>query len=149
VDRSFVAENARELGRLKALVSRLTDAQLESMLNEYWSVAGTLAHVAFYDGRALFMAGKLARGEPFTAADAEPEDVDWINDSMRPLLHAIAPRQAAESALAIAQETDELIASLSPEAVAKIDDDCPLQPFRSLHRAEHVDEIEAFLNSNG
>lgn len=119
------------------------------MLNEYWSVAATLAHVAFYDGRALFMAGKMARGEPFTPADTEPEDVDWINDSMRPLLHAIPPRQAAECALAIAQETDGLIASLPPQAIAKIDDDCPLQPFRSHHRGEHVDEIEAFLKANG
>jgi hypothetical protein len=149
MDRSFVAENARELNRLKQLIGRLTDDNLEAMLNEYWSVAGTLAHVAFYDGRAMFMAGKLIRGEPFTEFDIEPEDVDWINDSMRPLLHAIPPRQAAELALAIARETDELIASLSPEQVAKLDDDSPLNPFRSYHRSEHVDEIEEFLRTNG
>lgn len=149
VDSSFVAENARELERLKELVGRLTDEQLEAMLNEYWSVAGILAHVAFYDGRALFMAGKLARTEPFTPDDDEPENVDWINDSMRPLLHAIPPRQAAELALAIAEETDQAIASLPPGAIAKIDDDSPLNPFRSYHRREHVDEIEEFLKTNG
>jgi hypothetical protein len=68
---------------------------------------------------------------------------------MRPLLHAIPARQAANLALAIAQETDGMIASLPAEAIAKIDGDCPLQPFRSRHRREHVDAIEEFVKSNG
>ncbi len=76
---------------------------------------------------------------------AEPEDVDWINDSTRPLIHAIAPRQAAEVALRIAEETDELVASLSPELVATIDDTSQLNLVRAEHRGEHLDEIEAAL----
>ena len=71
--------------------------------------------------------------------------MDWINDSTRPLIHAIPPRQAAEAALRIAEETDELIASLSPELVAKLDADSPLNPARAGHRGEHLDEIEAAL----
>ena len=65
-------ENARELQRLKALVARLSDEQLAAMVNEYWSVAGILGHIAFWDGCALFLAGKLQRGEPLTAANGEP-----------------------------------------------------------------------------
>jgi hypothetical protein len=68
-----------------------------------------------------------------------------INDSTRPLIHAIPPRQAAEVALRIAEETDELVASLSPELVAKIDANSPLNPVRAHHRGEHLDEIEAAL----
>ena len=83
----------------------------------------------------------------FTPSDTEPENVDWINDSTRPLIHAIPPRQAAEVALRIAEETDELIASLSPELVAKIDANSPLNPVRAHHRGEHLDEIEAALAS--
>ncbi len=41
------------------------------------------------------LADKLERGVPFSPSDAEPEDVDWINDATRPLIHAIAPREAA------------------------------------------------------
>jgi hypothetical protein len=149
MERSYSAENARELERLRALVSKLSDQDLGSMVNEYWTVAGVLGHMAFWDGRALFLAGKLRRGEPFMPSDTEPEDVDWINDSTRPLIHAIPARQAAEVALRIAVETDELVASLSAELVAKIDANSPLNPVRAHHRGEHLDEIEAALVSRG
>jgi hypothetical protein len=142
---SYAAVNARELARLRALVSKLSDHDLGSMVNEYWTVAGVLGHMAFWDGRALFFARKLQRGEPLTPADSEPEDVDWINDSTRPLIHAIPPGQAAKVALRIAEETDEVVASLSPELIAKLDDNSPLNPARSHHRGEHLDEIEAAL----
>lgn len=143
VDRSFVAANARELQRLKALVARLTDEQLAAMVNEYWSVAGILGHVAFWDGRALFFAGKLQRGDTFTASDDEPEDVDWINDSSRPLIHAVAPRALAKLAVSIAEETDQLVASLPDELLASLGETSPLNPARAYHRGEHLDEIEA------
>jgi hypothetical protein len=53
--------------------------------------------------------------------------------------------QAAEVALRIAEETDELVASLSPELVAKVDANSPLNPVRAHHRGERLDEIEATL----
>jgi hypothetical protein len=140
---SYKADNARELARLRALVSRLSDQELGSMVNEHWTVAGVLGHAAFWDGCALFLAGKLQRGEALTPS--ESEDVDWINDSTRPLIHAIPPRAAARVALRIAEETDELIASLPPELVAKLDENSPLNPVRAHHRGEHLDEIEAAL----
>jgi hypothetical protein len=143
VDRSFVEANRRELARMRALVSRLSERQLGAMVNDYWSAAGVLGHIAFWDGRALYFAGKLQRGEPFTASDNEPEDVDWINDSSRPLIHAIAPRALAELAVSIAEETDELVASLSDELLAGLDETSPLNPVRASHRGEHLDEIEA------
>jgi hypothetical protein len=143
MDRTYAADNARELERMKSLVSNLSDQDLGSMVNDHWTVAGVLGHMAFWDGRALFLAGKLQRDKAFTPSDTEPEDVDWINDSTRPLIHAIPPRQAAEVALRIAEETDELVASLSPELVATIDANSPLNPVRAQHRGEHLDEIEA------
>jgi DinB family protein len=145
VDRSFVAANTRELERLKTLVAGLSDKQLAAMVNEYWSVAGVLGHIAFWDGRALFMAGKLQRREPFTTSENEPEDVDWINDSSRPLIHAIAPRVVAELAVSIAEETDQLVAALPDELLAGLDESSPLNPVRASHRGEHLDEIEAAI----
>lgn len=46
------------------------------------------------------------RGVPFSPSDAEPEKVDWVNDATRPLILAIAPREAAKLALRLAEETD-------------------------------------------
>jgi hypothetical protein len=134
---------------MRTLIEKLSDQDLGSMVNEYWTVAGLLGHVAFWDGRALFLAGKLQRDGAFAPSDNESGDPDWINDSTRPLIQAIPPRQAAEVALGIAEETDALIASLSPELVAKVDDDSPLNLVRADHRGEHLDEIEAALAGKG
>src|SRR6266542_3597781 len=79
------------------------------------------------------------------ASDDEPEDVAWINDGMRPLLHAIAPREAARLALRIAEETDRRVASISPARMWPEDPKSPLNPLRAAHRAEHLAEIEAAL----
>jgi hypothetical protein len=147
VDRSFVAANGRELARMQALVARLSDQQLGAMVNEHWSVAGVLGHIAFWDGCALYFGGKLQRREPFTASESEPGDVDWINDSSRPLIHAIAPRAMAELAVRIAEQTDELMASLPDELLAGLDETSPLNPTRADHRGEHLDEIEAAIRA--
>jgi len=130
---------------MRAVVSRLSDRQLGAMVNEYWSVAGVLGHIAFWDGRALHLAGKLERGELVRASENEPEDVDWINDSSRPLIHAISPRALAELAVSIAEETDRLLASLPDEILAGLDETSPLNPVRANHRGEHLDEIEAAI----
>jgi hypothetical protein len=137
-----------ELERLRGLVERLNDEELARNVNESWTVAGVLGHIAFWDGRALFLADKLLRGEPFTPSDDEPEDVDWINDANRPLIHAVEPRRAAELALQIAQETDERMAALPSELARRTwpsEPKSPLNPLRAAHRGEHLDEIEASL----
>ena len=70
------------------------------------------------------------------------------NDATRPLIHAIPPRRTAELALRVAADTDERIASLPPDLLAKTwpsDPRSPLNALRADHRAEHLDEIEAAL----
>ena len=89
----------------------------------------------------------MRRGEPFTPSDDEPPDISWINDSARPLIHAIAAREAARIALRLAEETDALVASLDPARMWPDDERSPLNPLRASHRAEHLDEIEAALGS--
>ncbi|MGH2428377.1 MAG: DinB family protein [Candidatus Limnocylindria bacterium] len=145
---TFAERNRAELERLRALLERVNDGELRRPVNESWTVAGVLGHIAFWDGRALFLARKVLDDRPFTSSDDEPEDVDWINDSTRPLIHAIPPRAAAELALRIAEETDALIASLPPDLVARAwpaDPSSPLNPLRASHRGEHLDEIEVAL----
>jgi sulfite reductase beta subunit-like hemoprotein len=147
-DRSHVAENDRERARLRALVERLTDEHLRKKVNAEWTIAGVLAHAAFWDGRALVLAGKIERGEPFTESDDEPDDPTWINDGMRALLHAIPPREAAGTALRIAEEIDARIAAFTDAQVARtwpVDQRSPLNAKRASHRGEHLDEIEAAL----
>ena len=148
-DRPYVEQNTRQRERLGALVARLDDDELRRAANEHWTVAGVLGHIAFWDGRVLALAGKQERGMPFSASDAEPEDVDWINDATRPLIHAIEPRMLADLALRIAEETDRRVASLPPERMWPSDPGSPINPLRATHRGEHLDQIESALEAEG
>jgi hypothetical protein len=147
-DRSYIAANTRERERMRALIEGLDDDVLTAPVNEYWTVAGVLGHIAYWDIRVLVLAEKIQRGEPWADGDAEP-DGDWLNDSTRPLIHAIAPRKAAEFALQIAGQCDARVAGLPLDRMWPGDPDSPINASRWEHRAEHLDEIEASLRARG
>lgn len=146
-DRSFIEANTRQRERLRALVERLDDATLGLRVNEYWTVAGVLGHIAYWDIRVLVLAEKIQRGEAWVPGDAEP-DGDWLNDTTRPLIQAIVPRRAAELALEVADQADALVAKLPMERMWPGDPDSPINPGRGEHRGEHLDEIEAALRGS-
>jgi hypothetical protein len=141
-DRPYIEANTRERERMRALIDGLDDDALAASVNEYWTVAGVLGHVAYWDIRVLVLAEKIDRGEPWAAGDADP-DGDWLNDSTRPLIHAIRPRDAADLALRIAERTDARVAELPLDRMAPFDPASPIDARRSEHRGEHLDEIEA------
>ena len=147
-DRSYIDANTRERERLRALVAGLDDDALNTPVNEFWTVAGVLGHIAFWDIRVLVFADKIDRGEPWVPTDDEPEG-DWLNDSTRPLIHAIAPTEAAKLAVRIAEETDARVAKLPLDRLFPRDPQSPVYAVRADHRAEHLDEIEAALKARG
>src|SRR5215472_8271649 len=112
-DRPYTERNDRERERLRALVAGLSDDELRIPVNEHWTVAAVLGHIAFWDAR--------------------------------PLIHAIAPRDVAELALHLAEETDRRVLDLPPERMWPDDAGSPINPLRWDHRAEHLDDIEAAL----
>jgi hypothetical protein len=144
-DRSYIEENTRERERMRDIVDRASDKDLRLSVNPHWTVAAVLGHIAFWDARVLSLADKLERGEPFTSSDTEPEDVDWINDASRELIHAIRPREAARLALEIAETTDARVATLPVDRLWPTDPDSPLYALRASHRGEHLDEVETAL----
>jgi hypothetical protein len=144
-NRSYIDLNTRERDRLGALTERLGEDELRMPVNEYWTVAGVLGHIAFWDARILALSEKLERGVPFTSSDTEPEDVDWINDASRPLIHAVPPLELARLALAIAEETDAKVAILPADRLYPNDPDSPIYAVRASHRGEHLDDVEAAL----
>ena len=147
-DRPYIQVNDRERERLREFINRVDADALAAPANEYWTVAGVLGHMAYWDIRVLVLADKIDRGEPWVPADAEPEG-DWLNDSTRPIIHAIAPRAAAELALRIAEETDARVATLPLDRMAPLDPDSPIYPVRGDHRGEHLDELERALRDRG
>jgi uncharacterized damage-inducible protein DinB len=147
VDRSYVAENAAARASLRALAERSTDAQLARPLSAGWTVAGVLAHLAFWDQRILTLVERWTAAGP--AAVPRPlnhDDVDWINDAAKPLLLALPPRRAAELAVAIAEATDARVAALPDDFVQRnAAAGNPVNLLRATHRREHLGEIETAL----
>ena len=148
VDRSYIARNDTERTRLRALVARLSDTDLARPLPAGWTVAGVLAHLAFWDQRALAL---LERDLPSTSAAVpglRDEDVDWINDAAKPLCLALAPRRAADLAVAIAEEVDGKVAALSDDFITRnAAAGGPVNLDRAEHRREHLQEIDQHLGS--
>jgi hypothetical protein len=145
----FVQENRRELERMRSLVERLSDADLRRQVNEHWTAAGVLGHIAFWDTFAGILAGKLERGERLSGSDQEPVGVDWINDSARPFIQAVEARALAELALQIAEDVDRRVAGLDPRDMYPGNPESPLNAIRASHRGEHLDQIEEALSRRG
>jgi hypothetical protein len=146
MDKSYIADNDAERERLKALVARLTDEELMRPMDAGWTIAGVLAHLAFWDARALYFMNKWESGIAPSQADWEPEEIDWINDSAKPLCLALPPRTAAQLAIQMAEDADKRVAALSDDLLQQIH--TIGQPFnlsRASHRKEHLDDIERYL----
>jgi hypothetical protein len=140
-DRSYIARNDQERARLKALVAQWTDADLTHPMPADWTVSGVLAHMAFWDARVLFYLNRWAAGAEPSKEDQEDEDIDWINDSAKPLCLALPPRAAAKLVVDIAEETDARVAALPDDLVTKVHALGAVSLDRSDHRREHLDEI--------
>ena len=145
-DRSYVETNRRELERLKALVDRASDEDLARSMEDGWTVASVLGHVAFWDLRivtALERWGPDGTG-PFPSY--YDDAVDWINDAAKPIISALEPRAAARVAIEAAEAADRAVAEMSDALLAKNrETGLYINTDRADHRSEHLDEIERLL----
>lgn len=146
-DRSYVTENQTQLARLEALVSKLGDQELSRPLEAGWTVAGVLAHLAFWDYRIVTLLDAWGTDGRGTLPPANHEaDVNWINDAGKPLCLGLPPRIAARMAFDAAMAADQRVATLSDAALAaNAAAGSPINVRRAEHRREHLDEIERAL----
>lgn len=142
-----VEANNLQRERLRSLIQRLDDAALRRPVTADWTVATVLGHMAFWDARAVWLADRIERGTPFGRDDGEPDDVSWINGATGLLTDALPPRVVADLALRLAEDADRRVAALPPSSLWPTNPDSLLNAFRSEHRAEHLDEIEAALDT--
>jgi hypothetical protein len=140
-DRTFEARNAQESQRLKALVARLADADLERPVGHGWTVAATLVHLAFWDLRAATL---IERFEKDGVAPS-PADVDVINDTVRALADVIPPSAAARLAVEAAERAHRRITALPDRTIEAVAAGAPFNLARHRHWTEHLDEIERAL----
>jgi hypothetical protein len=149
VDRSYIARNDAQRRRLRALVERLTDEDLRRPVAAGWTVAATFAHLAFWDQRALVLLEAWKDKTPAAVpGDFDDAMIDFINDATKPLCLALAPREAARLAVAIADEADRAVAAQPDDMVrASTERRSGVYVLRAEHRQEHLDEIERTLGA--
>jgi hypothetical protein len=146
VSAAFAESNRSETERLRRLVHRLDGTRLSVRLPNGWSVAGALAHLAFWDRQRLCLMRQWAAGD---LCDWR-YDGDVFNDTVQPLLEMIPPERAAAAALRAAEEVDALLLDVSDEVVeaALAHPDAPNLD-RGSHRRHHLDIVERALADAG
>ncbi len=142
VSNPYTHDNTVERERLAALADRLTDEELARPVSAGWTVAGLLAHLAFWDQRALLLLDKWKQD----GISPSPIDEDVINEAMRGHCIAIPPRAAAQMAVACAAAIDQAIDQLDPDLLPRVETDGKtVHLSRAAHRGAHLDEIELAL----
>jgi len=138
----YVAENAAQRERLRALVARLSDADLVRQVDGEWTVAKVLVHLAFWDRCRESAFAQWQRGGDMPT----PLSPDAINDAVAVLSEAIPLREAGRLAVEAADAIDRVLEQLPADKVAAIEAAGMVRMLnRSLHRREHLDQIERAL----
>ncbi len=139
LDRSFIERNRTSTNRIRALAERLSDEELQHPVGEHWTVAITLAHLAFWDRRVMFVLDETERqGKLYT-----PQIDIVVNDLLLPFWAAIPPRQAARLGLETAQALDKRLEEYPAGLLEEIYTFNKRWIDRSIHRGDHLDEVEA------
>src|SRR5512136_2396446 len=100
----IIKDNARENAHLRQALESLSDEDLRVPLEAGWTISAVLAHLAFWDQRAITLIGKWKK----EGVGPSPIDTDVVNEATRILCLAIPPRQAAELVVALAGEVDKV-----------------------------------------
>lgn len=137
------ARNRAARERLDALIGRLGERDV--VLDDGWTAAALLAHLAFWDRLAVARLEKhLREGEPpIFATDAV---TDLTNAAAMWQWKTTPPGLAGAQAREAAAEIDRLIETLPTEKLNGLK--AVGRPFlidRSEHRKEHLDQIERAL----
>jgi hypothetical protein len=145
-DPALVRRNAEERERLEALLDRLDEATAARMFTDQWTIAASLAHVAFWDRRAAVLFGKWAT-EPVTLI---PIEAQTTNDALLdewlalpwPAVRRLAIEAARAADAAVERCSDEIIAAAHASG-------SDVAAARYEHRGEHLDQLDELLAKQG
>jgi hypothetical protein len=144
-ERAYLARNAMELARLRALGSRLLAGELPAGITGGWTPSAVFAHLAFWDRLVLARWDLYDRdGVIETLPDTH---TDLVNAAGMPLWLDLPREAAVAQAIAAAGQVAERISTLNRAAVdvALATGRRPMLD-RSFHWTPHLDELAAALS---
>jgi hypothetical protein len=144
MNQQIVQNNDDSRKRLRELVAALDEESYQQAVNADWTVAGLLAHLAFWDQACVVRWDEYERTGSFVNLSNEAGEL--INAACRPGWLATPGPIAAELALQAAEAADSRTAGLAASAIAYVaTNDREFILDRASHRHSHLDEIERAL----
>lgn len=140
IDRSFIEKNRAATERIRAFAQR-SEEELRHPVGEHWTVAITLAHIAFWEYRTLNILEQTELAGQLVA----PEIDVVVNDLSLPLWAILPPKQTAQLAVELAEKLDQRLANFPTDLLEQVHDRNERWVVRALHRNEHLDEAESAL----
>ncbi len=144
LDQSYIEQNRASTERIRALVARLSDEEMQTKVGEHWTVAIALAHLAWWDRRVMYALDMTEHdGKLFIL-----EINIVVNDLSLPLWAVIPPRDAARICIETSEMLDKQLEEYSPELLEEIFSYNKRWVMRALHRNEHLDEVDMALKQS-
>jgi len=141
LDLTYKERNRASTERIRTLVGRLTDDEMQTKVGEHWTVSIALAHLAWWDRRVMYVLDMTKRdGKLFV-----PEIDIFVNDLSLPLWAVIPPPDAARICIETSEMLDKQLEEYSPELLEEIYNHNKRWVVRALHRNEHLDEVDTAL----
>jgi hypothetical protein len=145
-DRAHDRRNAESRERLTRLVERLDAPALRRQMGQHWTIAAGLLHLSFWDRFTLERWADAEREGLATPRVVDEFAEDLINDTLTPILLAGSVEHAGALVLEAAQAVDDYIGGLPEATLEQVGSEGrPRLIDRSIHRHEHVEEIEGLL----
>ena len=142
---NYLARNDAATGRLRELVQRLTDADLDRPLGEGWTVNAALAHLAFWDRFAGAVLNHWTTGGFVPSGEG---DGSFINTAGLPDWLAAPAEYVRDAVITAAAATDRAAAAIPASLLPMIESGGELWALnRHVHRTEHIEQIEQALRT--
>lgn len=137
VEKIFQA-NRESTERMRKMINQLSEEELSKSIGSDWTISITLAHLALWDQRVIFVIESAKKNNKLHAPYYDYQ----LNDILTPILRAIPAREAARMAITMSEKLDNELEQCSTQLLKEMKEVNRRLIERSIHRNLHLDEIE-------
>jgi hypothetical protein len=141
---SIFQENKLSTDRMRKIIAQLSEDQYSITIGADWTISITLAHLALWDCRVIFVIESAIKSNVLHA----PIYDDQLNDILTPILRAIPGPEAARIAISSAERLDDKLEKCPKQLFERIKRVNSRLVERSIHRNTHLYEIENTISSS-